>query len=84
MPVTLRELSGRFARQGELRWIGVRPAQAAPMHVLDRVRAIEGRGLEGDRTALRASRERQVTLCGCERLSQKRTSMRDISRHAAN
>lgn len=69
-PVSLRELGARFAQQGELRWIGVRPAQGAPMTVLDQVGLLAGRGLAGDRTALRGTgRERQVTLFQFEHLA---------------
>jgi MOSC domain-containing protein YiiM len=69
MAISLQELNERFARHGELRWIGVRPAQSAPMDVVERVRAIAGRGLDGDRTALRVTSERQVTLFQFEHLA---------------
>jgi MOSC domain-containing protein YiiM len=67
--VPLRELRSRFPRRGELRWIGLRPASAAPMIIVDRVELIEQRGLAGDRTAQRASSERQVTLFQFEHLA---------------
>jgi MOSC domain-containing protein YiiM len=69
-PVSLRELGARFAQQGELRWIGVRPAQGAAMTILERVELLAGRGLAGDRTALRGSGgKRQVTLFQFEHLA---------------
>ena len=69
-PVSLRELGARFAQQGELRWIGVRPAQGAAMSILHQVELIAGRGLTGDRTALRgAGGKRQVTLFQFEHLA---------------
>lgn len=69
-PVSLRELGVRFAQQGELRWIGVRPAQGAAMTILDQVELIAGRGLAGDRTALRGNGgKRQVTLFQFEHLA---------------
>lgn len=51
-------------------WIGVRPATREPMQVLERVDAIAGRGLQGDRTAMksRPGNARQVTLIQAEHL----------------
>jgi MOSC domain-containing protein YiiM len=50
-------------------WIGVRPAYEAPMVVLAEGRALEGRGIEGDRAAEKAGGKRQVTLVQAEHLS---------------
>lgn len=67
--LSLAQLRSTFAAPGRLAWIGVRPGQGQPMGVLPRVRVIEGRGLEGDRKALRAGGERQVTLFQQEHLA---------------
>lgn len=55
-----------FPHRGRVAWIGVRPARRAPVVSLDRVRAIVGRGLEGDRHARAGARE--VTLIQAEHL----------------
>jgi MOSC domain-containing protein YiiM len=49
-------------------WIGVRPTKGAPMNVVEEVRAIAGRGLEGDRASAREGHKRQVTLIQAEHL----------------
>lgn len=49
--------------QGELRWIGLRPARRQPMEAVVHCRAVAGLGLEGDRRmAGRSGSARQVTL----------------------
>ena len=60
-----------FPRAGRVEWIGVRPATRMPMQVLQRVDAIEGRGLAGDRTAekSRPGNARQVTLIQAEHMA---------------
>lgn len=66
--VSLAELRSRFTAPGRLVWIGLRPAQGQPMQVVPKANVIGGRGLEGDRRALRAGGERQVTLFQYEHL----------------
>ena len=70
IPAGLRELMSTFPFEGRVVWIGVRPATREPMRVLDRVEAIAGRGLAGDRTAekSRPGNSRQVTLIQAEHL----------------
>lgn len=70
IPAGLRELMSTFPFEGRVVWIGVRPAKREPMQVLDRVDAIAGRGLSGDRTAMksRPGNARQVTLIQAEHL----------------
>lgn len=67
---TLRERLARVPQVGALRWIGLRPAREAPMRVVEEARALEGRGLEGDRAAERGKigGKRQVTLVQHEHL----------------
>jgi len=70
IPAGLRELMSTFPFEGRVVWIGVRPATRQPMQVLERVEAIAGRGLAGDRTAekSRPGNARQVTLIQAEHL----------------
>ena len=63
----LHRLTTRFPRAGRVRWIGLRPARAATMQVVDAVEAIAGQGLRGDRYAS-ASGKRGVTLLQAEHL----------------
>ena len=52
---------------GELLWIGLRPARKQPMTTVDYCRAVAGMGLEGDRRmAGRSGSARQVTLISRE------------------
>jgi MOSC domain-containing protein YiiM len=55
-------------KSGRVEWIGVRPKKGAPMEVVKEVRAIAGRGLEGDRASAREGHKRQVTLIQAEHL----------------
>jgi MOSC domain-containing protein YiiM len=69
----LRALSTRFVQGGRLEAILLRPARGVAMSASERVRAIAGRGLEGDRAAARspapgAGSKRQVTLLQAEHL----------------
>jgi len=69
----LRALATRFPRSGRLDAILLRPARRAPVQRVDTVLAIAARGLDGDRSALRAGRgptgsARQVTLMQAEHL----------------
>ena len=55
--------------QGEVEWIGVRPARKEPMLVSEKVNAIAGLGLEGDRRCKgSAGSSRQVTIISVEYL----------------
>ena len=68
---TLAQLMREFPRTGRLEWIGLRPGRREPVRTVDQVRAIEGRGLEGDRrmsTPGAAGSKRQVTLIQGEHL----------------
>lgn len=62
----LAPLASAFPRAGRVAWIGIRPARRTPVAVIDRVNAIAGRGLEGDRYAHAGNRE--VTLIQAEHL----------------
>ncbi len=68
----LRHLVTRFAGDGVLQAIVLRPGRELPAHAVERARAIPGRGLDGDRSALRARRpggsKREVTLLQAEHL----------------
>jgi MOSC domain-containing protein YiiM len=64
---TLKTLTGIFAQQGCVTWIGVRPARLKPPRPLQVVQAIEALGLEGDHYASPGGK-RQVTLIQSEHL----------------
>jgi len=64
----IKELLAFIPQVGKLEWIGLRPAQRAPMLVVDSVRAEAGRGLIGDRYAENPGSKRQVTLIQAEHL----------------
>ena len=66
----LRDLARRFSRNGRVEAIYLRPARDAPVASVRSVLALEGRGLEGDRSAKgpRAGHKRQVTLIQSEHL----------------
>jgi len=69
--VDLRELASRFPRAGRLDAIVLRPRRGEPARRVARVQVVEGRGLEGDRSAQgRAAPEgkRHVTLVQAEHL----------------
>src|SRR5690349_9231141 len=67
----LRDLVRRFPRAGRLEAIYLRAARDVVAVRVDAVMAIEGRGLDGDRSATgaRSGHERQVTLIQHEHLS---------------
>jgi MOSC domain-containing protein YiiM len=67
--MSLVELRSQFPQAGRLVWVGLRPSQGAPMTIVSEARVLVGRGLEGDRTALRESSSRQVTLIQFEHLA---------------
>ena len=68
----LRSLASRFPQRGRLEAIVLRPRRGAPAIRVERARVLEGRGLEGDRSAQRATgsarSRRQVTLVQAEHL----------------
>ena len=66
--VTLRDLTTRHPREGVVTAIVLRPARGTLAQLADRTRAIPGRGLEGDRRALRESRStnRDLTILQAE------------------
>ena len=69
----LRSLTACFPREGRLEAILVRPARGAPMRSVDAAQALQARGLEGDRSALRPAAspsggKRQISLVQAEHL----------------
>jgi len=69
-PGGIRSLMAQLPRPGRVEWIGLRPARRQPLDSVDRVHALAGRGLEGDRTgdSGRSGGKRQVTLIQAEHL----------------
>lgn len=65
MSEALDRLVARFAADGRVRWIGVRPERLAPVRAVARA-AIRAHGLEGDRRA--SPGKRAVTLVQWEHL----------------
>ena len=65
---TLPELFETFPHNGELMWIGIRPARQVPMLIVNEVIADPHTGLAGDRYQGR-NRKRQVTLMQWEYLA---------------
>ena len=76
MPADLRQLTQDFAQPGRLDAIWLRPARNVAMQAADRVEALAGLGLRGDRSARAAAAgpprpgggKRQVTLLQAEHL----------------
>ena len=66
--MNIHDLQAGLPRDGKLIWLGVRPARDQPMRVVDSVRLVADRGIEGDRGARRAGGQRQVTLLQQEHL----------------
>lgn len=64
---TLQELMQTLPQVGEVTWIGVRPATRQPMIEADRVEAVMGHGLTGDRFKARRA-DREVTLIQAEHI----------------
>ena len=69
----LRALTARFPHDGTLEAILLRPARGLAMRSVDEALAVPARGVEGDRSAARASAsptggKRQVTLIQAEHL----------------
>jgi len=70
----MRDLACHFPRAGRVEQIFLRPGQRVPVLAADTALAIAGRGLEGDRAALRVSASaaggpRQITLIQAEHLA---------------
>lgn len=63
----MHALMTRFPREGQLRWIGLRPARDVPMREVPSAEARTGAGLVGDRYA-GGSGKRGVTLIQAEHL----------------
>ena len=73
-PASLRHLVQQFPHHGTLQAILLRPERHAPVISADTTEALAGRGLQGDRTAAKASSRaggssRQVTLIQQEHLA---------------
>ncbi|MEO7852415.1 MAG: MOSC domain-containing protein [Rubrivivax sp.] len=69
----LRRLLAQFAQPGRIEAIVLRPARGQPAVSVESARVLAGRGIEGDRSASRASTQpggnkRQVTLIQAEHL----------------
>ena len=64
----IKELLAVIPQVGRLEWIGLRPAQRAPVQAVASVRAEAGLGLIGDRYAESPGTKRQVTLIQAEHL----------------
>jgi MOSC domain-containing protein YiiM len=65
---TLTSLLSSLPQRGRVQWIGLRPARAAPMSIVQAVRAEIGQGLVGDRFTGSSESPRQVTLIQAEHL----------------
>jgi MOSC domain-containing protein YiiM len=65
----IKELLAVMPQVGKLEWIGLRPAQRAPVQAVASVRAEAGKGLIGDRYAESPGSKRQVTLIQAEHLA---------------
>jgi MOSC domain-containing protein YiiM len=68
MPDDLRTLCQQFPRAGRIEAILLRPARRATVQSVEQVLTLEGRGLEGDRSAQRSGGKRQVSLIQAEHL----------------
>jgi MOSC domain-containing protein YiiM len=64
---TMSALLDRLPQQGQVTWIGVRPAKGQSMSVVSSVLADQGNGLFGDRFKARNS-DREVTLIQAEHI----------------
>lgn len=65
--VTLDQLKQTIPQIGEVTWIGVRPARRQSMLAMDRVAAVKGSGLDGDRFKARST-NREVTFIQAEHI----------------
>jgi MOSC domain-containing protein YiiM len=64
----MQELLATMPQQGRVEWIGLRPAKRAALDIVERVEALENRGLAGDHRSQREGGKRQVTLFQAEHL----------------
>lgn len=64
----MQELLATMPQQGKVEWIGLRPAKRAALDIVERVEALENRGLAGDHRSQREGGKRQVTLFQAEHL----------------
>ena len=64
---TLADLAATLPQVGAVAWIGIRPSRREPMHALEEVQVLAGRGLAGDRYTSGA--RRAVTLIQAEHLA---------------
>ena len=71
---TMQELMDRLPQQGQVTWIGVRPATRQPVSVVTSVMAQRGSGLSGDRFKARRN-DREVTLIQSEHIDSVASMM---------
>jgi MOSC domain-containing protein YiiM len=64
----MKEMTRRFAHQGRVEWLGVRPQKRARVVSIPFVEAIADTGLTGDHYAGKPGSSRQVTLIQSEHL----------------
>jgi MOSC domain-containing protein YiiM len=67
--LNIKNLQKQFPHQGEVVWIGLRPARDAPMIEPAQALAVVGKGLQGDRFNGNPSSKRQITLVQAEHLA---------------
>ena len=67
MPKTLKELLDTLPQEGEVVWMGVRPARKEPMKIVKSIAVSPEIGLEGDRYSGRTG-TRHITLIQAEHL----------------
>jgi MOSC domain-containing protein YiiM len=64
----MQELLATMPQQGRVKWLGLRPARREALTVVERVEALQNRGLVGDHRSQREGGKRQVTLIQAEHL----------------
>ena len=64
----MRELLANLPQQGQLQYIGLRPARREPLESVDKASLSTEHGLTGDHFAGKSSKKRQVTLIQAEHL----------------
>ncbi len=64
----IKELTGRFAHEGRVTWLGVRPARKAPLEARQTIELDPQQGLLGDHYAGRSGK-RHLTLISAEHLA---------------
>ncbi|WP_172597573.1 MOSC domain-containing protein [Sulfuriflexus mobilis] len=64
----MHELLASMPQRGRVEWIGLRPDKRAALTIVERVEALENRGLAGDHRSQREGGKRQVTLIQAEHL----------------